>query len=125
MWDGLNLDEKEYLIKKGLKENKEYLNETEVVIAAREKDKSDIKDIISDIKIYQELDFNKGKISEGLMAKIRENSRQELELWKNKFEMAKDQLILHRQQAGKRPVSYTHLNCQWIASGMNKNQHLL
>lgn len=102
IWDDLNLEEKEYSIKKGIKENKEYLDETEVVIEAREKDKSDIKDIISDIKIYQELDFNKGKISEGLMTKIRENPRQELELWKDKFERAKDQLILHHQQTGKR-----------------------
>jgi len=62
------------------------------IIAAREQDRGSIKDIISDLRIYSELDLEKGKISADLMAKIRENPRQELDLWEDKFKRSKDQL---------------------------------
>jgi hypothetical protein len=124
IWAGVNLDEKEYLIKKGLEENKKYLHETEDIIAAREQDRDNIKDIISDIRIYSELDLEKGKISEDLMTKIRENPRQELAIWEDKFKRSKDQLIQNHQQTGKNLEEFTDVVRKETKDDILKNRIL-
>lgn len=121
IWVDANLDEKEYLINKGLKDNKSFLLETEDIIAAREQDRNNIKDVISDIKVYGELDFKKGKISEELMIKIRENSRRELDLWEDKFKRSKDQLLQNHQQAGQNLQEFIDIVKKEIKDDILKN----
>jgi hypothetical protein len=124
IWADMNLDEKEYLIKKGLKDSREYLNIAESVIVECQGDKANIKDIISDIRIYQELDFNKGKISEDLMTKIKENPRQELDFWINKFDRSKKQLNLHHRQVCKDIEEFTALVREKAQDDILKNRIL-
>lgn len=121
IWVDADLDEKEYLINKGLKDNKSFLLETEDIIAAREQDRNNIKDVISDIKVYGELDFKKGKISEELMIKIRENSRRELDLWEDKFKRSKDQLLQNHQQAGQNLQEFIDIVKKEIKDDILKN----
>lgn len=109
IWADVNLDKKEYLIKKELRENKEYLTVAQDVIANCQDNKAEIKEIISDIRIYQELDFNKGKINKDLMARIKNNPRQEVELWIDDFDRTKGQLYLHNRKVQKDIEEFTAL----------------
>ena len=124
IWADVNLDEKEYSIKKGLKESKEYLDIAEGVIVECQGDRANIKDIISDIRIYQKLDFNKGKISNDLMARIKDNPRQELDLWINKFDRAQSQLDLHHRQVRKNIEEFTALVREKAQDDILKNRIL-
>lgn len=114
----------EYWIKKSLKDNLAYLDSAEKIILECQRDESNIKDIISDIRVYQELDYNKGKISNDLIKKIEENPRQEVELWINKYKRCKNQLDLQHRQVCKEIEEFSRVVRGKIQDEILKNRIL-
>ncbi|WP_234121272.1 hypothetical protein [Clostridium hydrogenum] len=84
VWENLNLEEKEFKIKSGIEDNKEYLVRTENILKGLEVRKANITNCISEIK-YFEIDPLKGKTSEYDMNKIKDNEKNEVDKWIEEF----------------------------------------
>lgn len=95
----VNLEEKEYTLKEEIEDNYKYLIHVEDILKKLNNREYAMKELLAELRPYDEIDVSKGKTSEYLMEKIKENEKNEVEQWKQGFRSIKDAIRKHTDKA--------------------------
>jgi hypothetical protein len=98
-WENINLQEKEFKVKKDIEDNENYLKETMKILLALTSQNISIGSCISDIKHYDDLQPGKGKTTEFLLDKVKGNEKNEVDQWIQSYKTAKESIRVHTEKA--------------------------
>ncbi|MBU5591854.1 hypothetical protein KQI89_08755 [Clostridium sp. MSJ-4] len=99
VWEDTDLEEKGFKLKEEIKGNDKYLKDVEDILKKLNNREFVMKGLLAELSPYEEIDPSKGKTSEYLIEKIKENEKNEVEQWKRGFKKIKDAIKTHTDKA--------------------------
>jgi len=99
LWETLNLEEKGIVLKDNISGNDKYFKEVEDILNKLGSRDVEMGRLVSEIKHFEELDSTKGKTSEFQMDKMKNNEKNEVDLWIQNFKSIKEVINNHTIKA--------------------------